>query len=297
MRTLRKTSRRPAPCMPRGLLRTGYRQRLDSRNRRACARRTEPAGISRAKHAHPSRGPRLKRPVRRSDSRTLATIRSRTVATVSRGRQDRSPPRSARGRARRRKDVKDPGRETAFGPPLRRRTGFPRRPNRHRVESDEGRTGPVSRDGAAPTGPRRSGCRWSGACRTRPGKRRVRGERLVAGQRDGRRRQGKKTHAILPRPQWWARLGLNQRPLPCEDSALPLSYAPAPRARLVIVSGVAHCQACPGNRSGDDPELQIRDRDGRGQEPDRRGGTTGWRRRPPQPCCRRGRYRRRPRAA
>ena len=26
---------------------------------------------------------------------------------------------------------------------------------------------------------------------------------------------------------WWARLGLNQRPLPCEDSALPLSYAPA----------------------------------------------------------------------
>ena len=25
---------------------------------------------------------------------------------------------------------------------------------------------------------------------------------------------------------WWARLDLNQRPLPCEDSALPLSYAP-----------------------------------------------------------------------
>ncbi len=24
---------------------------------------------------------------------------------------------------------------------------------------------------------------------------------------------------------WWARLDLNQRPLPCEDSALPLSYA------------------------------------------------------------------------
>jgi hypothetical protein len=25
---------------------------------------------------------------------------------------------------------------------------------------------------------------------------------------------------------WWARLGSNQRPLPCEGSALPLSYAP-----------------------------------------------------------------------
>src|SRR4029077_99724 len=27
--------------------------------------------------------------------------------------------------------------------------------------------------------------------------------------------------------QWWAREVLNLRPLPCEDSALPLSYAPA----------------------------------------------------------------------
>ena len=26
--------------------------------------------------------------------------------------------------------------------------------------------------------------------------------------------------------KWWARLGLNQWPLPCEGSALPLSYAP-----------------------------------------------------------------------
>ena len=25
---------------------------------------------------------------------------------------------------------------------------------------------------------------------------------------------------------WWARLGSNQRPLECESSALPLSYAP-----------------------------------------------------------------------
>lgn len=38
---------------------------------------------------------------------------------------------------------------------------------------------------------------------------------------------------------WWAMLGLNQRPLPCEDSALPLSYAPAaPRpARCPAVVG------------------------------------------------------------
>jgi hypothetical protein len=28
------------------------------------------------------------------------------------------------------------------------------------------------------------------------------------------------------RIKWWAMLGLNQRPLPCEGSALPLSYAP-----------------------------------------------------------------------
>src|SRR5690606_14336567 len=30
--------------------------------------------------------------------------------------------------------------------------------------------------------------------------------------------------------EWWARLGLNQRPLRCQRSALPLSYAPADRA-------------------------------------------------------------------
>src|SRR6185369_1422406 len=28
------------------------------------------------------------------------------------------------------------------------------------------------------------------------------------------------------RKRWWARQGLNLRPLPCEGSALPLSYAP-----------------------------------------------------------------------
>ena len=41
--------------------------------------------------------------------------------------------------------------------------------------------------------------------------------------------------------KWWARLGLNQRPPPCEDGALPLSYAPEIKpgpykARLEIVS-------------------------------------------------------------
>ena len=30
------------------------------------------------------------------------------------------------------------------------------------------------------------------------------------------------------RGEWWARLGLNQRPPACEADALPLSYAPAP---------------------------------------------------------------------
>ena len=31
--------------------------------------------------------------------------------------------------------------------------------------------------------------------------------------------------------KWWARLGLNQRPLRCQHSALPLSYAPRGRRR------------------------------------------------------------------
>ena len=30
---------------------------------------------------------------------------------------------------------------------------------------------------------------------------------------------------------WWARVGLNHRPLACETSALPLSYAPVRRRR------------------------------------------------------------------
>src|SRR3546814_15650110 len=32
---------------------------------------------------------------------------------------------------------------------------------------------------------------------------------------------------------WWARLGLNQRPLRCEHSALPLSYAPETTKRRI----------------------------------------------------------------
>ena len=31
--------------------------------------------------------------------------------------------------------------------------------------------------------------------------------------------------------EWWAHLGLNQGPLACQASALPLSYAPANRFR------------------------------------------------------------------
>ncbi len=53
--------------------------------------------------------------------------------------------------------------------------------------------------------------------------------------------------------KWWARLGLNQRPLPCEDSALPLSYAPAlrqetsysgPRLRLSSSASVVSKLIC-----------------------------------------------------
>ena len=40
--------------------------------------------------------------------------------------------------------------------------------------------------------------------------------------------------------RWWARLGLNQRPLACEASALPLSYAPNVRQ---LRPGSATCQA------------------------------------------------------
>ena len=39
-----------------------------------------------------------------------------------------------------------------------------------------------------------------------------------------------------PLQGWWARLGLNQRPLACEASALPLSYAPIP-----VVGGNSGC--------------------------------------------------------
>jgi acyl-CoA thioester hydrolase len=40
---------------------------------------------------------------------------------------------------------------------------------------------------------------------------------------------------------WWARLGLNQRPLACEANALPLSYAPAPnRATASKYTGLGY---------------------------------------------------------
>ena len=43
---------------------------------------------------------------------------------------------------------------------------------------------------------------------------------------------------------WWARLGSNQRPLRCERSALPLSYAPKPLwGRQVIAAPAARSSA------------------------------------------------------
>lgn len=39
--------------------------------------------------------------------------------------------------------------------------------------------------------------------------------------------------------KWWARLGLNQRPLACEASALPLSYAPDPKSGSGCLRGGA----------------------------------------------------------
>ena len=42
---------------------------------------------------------------------------------------------------------------------------------------------------------------------------------------------------LLHGEEWWARQGLNLRPLPCEGSALPLSYAPA--ARRAAAEGAA----------------------------------------------------------
>ncbi len=57
--------------------------------------------------------------------------------------------------------------------------------------------------------------------------------------------------------RWWARLGSNQRPLRCQRSALPLSYAPsaaprlsaAPRTPLVMPNPAA-LQAPPGRTDG-----------------------------------------------
>jgi hypothetical protein len=49
-----------------------------------------------------------------------------------------------------------------------------------------------------------------------------------AGNRSGARTQAsvQSPEHLIEEGKWWARLGLNQRPLPCEGSALPLSYAP-----------------------------------------------------------------------
>ena len=38
--------------------------------------------------------------------------------------------------------------------------------------------------------------------------------------------QKPRKHCIFVVGEWWAMQGLNLRPLPCEGSALPLSYAP-----------------------------------------------------------------------
>ena len=44
--------------------------------------------------------------------------------------------------------------------------------------------------------------------------------------------------------KWWARLGLNQGPLPCEGSALPLSYAPLSMPDCAHIRGAR--RACQG---------------------------------------------------
>ena len=48
---------------------------------------------------------------------------------------------------------------------------------------------------------------------------------------------------MQPQSGWWARLGLNQRPLPCEDSALPLSYAPRMCEGDAVLPRPLPCQA------------------------------------------------------
>src|SRR6202022_3387996 len=45
---------------------------------------------------------------------------------------------------------------------------------------------------------------------------------------------------------WWARLGSNQRPLRCQRSALPLSYAPDRLARVSRLIGSPGGREAPG---------------------------------------------------
>ncbi len=44
----------------------------------------------------------------------------------------------------------------------------------------------------------------------------------------------------------WARQGLNLRPLPCEGSALPLSYAPGTATFFILGKGVKGLEADEG---------------------------------------------------
>ena len=46
-------------------------------------------------------------------------------------------------------------------------------------------------------------------------------------------RRGRQLRSIISGEAWWARQGLNLRPLRCEHSALPLSYAPTLLAKCL----------------------------------------------------------------
>jgi hypothetical protein len=49
----------------------------------------------------------------------------------------------------------------------------------------------------------------------------------------GRRSEPTELQRHAGAPEWWARLGLNQRPPACEADALPLSYAPAGTGQII----------------------------------------------------------------
>ena len=54
----------------------------------------------------------------------------------------------------------------------------------------------------------------------------------------------------MGRGDQWARLGLNQRPLPCQGSALPLSYAPMPgQGKARALSASRRARARPPRRA------------------------------------------------